>query len=73
MKALYEVVNGYTYGRLTKEGEKVWKLFTETVKDVMTLPLFEDADIGELADTFSKEFPRLNKTDIYNYLLSYGD
>lgn len=73
MKALYEVVNGYAYGKLTEEGERVWKLFTETVKDVMRLPFFEDADIGELADTFSEVFPRLNKTDIYNYLVSYGD
>lgn len=73
MKALYEVVNGYAYGKLTKEGEKVWELFTETVKDVMKLPFFEDVDIGELADLFSEAFPRLNKMDIYNYLLFYGD
>ena len=69
-KPLYEVVNGYAYGKLTAEGEIVWNLFVDTLRWAVGVTFFDDADDGELADLFADEFPRLCKRDIYNAVVT---
>lgn len=72
MKAVYRILNN-GYKVLTKYGEEMWTRFTEVYKDVIDTPIFEGCDVGEIADIFAKEFPRLDKYDIYNYVLFDGE
>lgn len=69
-KALYEVVDGYAYGRLTPEGAKIWGDFIDMLKWAIGISFFDDADDGEIADLFSEAYPRLCKKDIYNAVVS---
>lgn len=68
MKAIYNYTkNGR---KLTKEGQKVWDAFEENVKCALSVTIFEEVDSGELADIFAKEFPRLNRFDMYQYIVA---
>lgn len=64
----------YFYGKngksLTKEGRKMWERFEEVFKEVKNCTFFLDCDNGELADLFSEEFPRLNRFDMYQYIVA---
>lgn len=70
MNAIYKITKN---GReLTTEGLAMWERFKNVFKEVKNDKFFADCDNGELADLFVDEFPRLNRFDIYNYIVASG-
>lgn len=70
MNAIYKITKD---GRgLTTEGWTMWERFKDVFKEVKNDKFFADCDNGELADLFADEFPRLNRFDIYSYIVASG-
>ena len=55
---------------LTREGQKVWDEFIDSVKWTLGVSFFKDADSGELADIYAEAYPHLRKMDIYNAIVA---